>query len=157
MKLECCKFEMFAKRVKEKDSKIVLFGTGAIGNVVAPEILDRYGICQYIDCYLDNDKTKWGTAIAVCGKYFDIKSPDYLEHCSEETVILLNISRFSDVINQLELMKCTVHMTCYIMPMMLIYNYCTEKSSGEAVKTAEQRIPRKLHYMWLGGEKLSDD
>ena len=54
-------------------------------------------------------------------------------------------------------MKCTVHMTCYIMPMMLIYNYCTEKSSGEAVKTAEQRIPRKLHYMWLGGEKLSDD
>lgn len=156
MQLECCKFEMLAKKIKEKDSKIILFGAGAIG-VVTPEILDGLGISQYIDCYLDNDKTKWETAIAACGKRFTIKSPDYLEKCPEKTVILLNISRFSDVIKQLESMRCTAHMTCYIMPMMLMHNYCTEKSGGKAIKTAEQKIPKKLHYMWLGGKKISDN
>ncbi|MDE7445440.1 MAG: hypothetical protein K2N15_07055 [Lachnospiraceae bacterium] len=157
MQLECCKFEVLAKKIRETHRKIVLFGAGAIGNVVAPEIFDRLGISQYIDCYLDNDKTKWGTTIAACGKYFDIKSPDYLEECSADTVILLNISRFSDVMEQLERMKCTTHMTCYIMPMMLIHNFCFQKSGGQANKTAEQRIPRKLHYMWLGGKKLPDN
>lgn len=157
MQLECCKFEILAKKVKEKNSKIILFGAGAIGNVVTPEILDELGILQYVDCYLDNDKTKWGTEIAACEKHFVVKSPDYLDECPKETVILLNISRFSDVMEQLELMKCTACMTCYIMPMMLIHNYCTGKSGGEDVKTAEPRIPRKLHYMWLGGKKLSDN
>lgn len=156
MQLECCKFETFVKKIKKKDTKIILFGAGAIG-VVTPEILHKLGISQYIDCYLDNDKTKWETTIAACGKRFVIKSPDYLEECPGETVILLNISRFSDVIKQLERMRCTAHMTCYIMPMMLIHNYCSGKSGGEAVITAEQKIPKKLHYMRLGEKKLPDN
>lgn len=157
MQLECCKFELFAKRIKERGRKIVLFGAGAIGGVVAPEILGRLGMFQYVDCYLDNDRTKWGTTIEACGKRLEIRSPDYLEGCPDGTVILLNISRFSDVMEQLEGMECTAHMTCCIMPMMLIHNYCTEKSGGEAFKTAEQRIPRKLHYIWLGGKPVPDN
>lgn len=156
MQLKCCKFDTFAKKIKEKNNNIILFGAGAIG-VIIPEILDRLGIGQHIDCYLDNDKTKWGTTIETCGKRFNIKAPDYLEECSDETVILINVSRFSDVMEQLEQMKCTAYMTCYLMPMMLIHNYCTERSGGGAVKTAEQRIPRKLHYMWLGGKKFPDN
>lgn len=157
MRLECSKFEIFAKRIKERNSKIILFGAGAIGNVVVPEILNMLGAFQYIDCYVDNDKTKWGTTISACGQRFDIKSPDYLSECPRETVILLNVSRFSDVMRQLEQMRNTMCMTCYIMPMMLIHNYCSERSSGKAVKTAEQRIPKKLHYMWLGGKELPDN
>lgn len=157
MRLECCEFEIFAQKIRERGSKIVLFGAGAIGNVVVPEILDQFGICRYVDCYLDNDKIKWGTAIAACGERFTVKSPDYLEECPEETVILLNISRFPDVMKQLNQMKCTQRMTCYMMPMMLIHNYCSGKSTGEAVKAAEQRIPRKLHYMWLGGKTLPEN
>lgn len=156
MRLECCKFEIFAKKIKEKNSKIVLFGAGAIGSVVAPGILEQLGLLQYVDCYLDNDNAKWGTAINICGNSFDIKAPDYLEKCSGETVILLNVSRFSDAVNQLEQMRCTEHMVCYIMPMLLLHNYCTKKSEGIAVQSSEAKIPRRLHYMWLGKKPLSD-
>ncbi len=154
MRLECCKFEMLARKIEREKSKIVLFGAGAIGNVVAPEILNRLGFFQYVDCYLDNDSARWGTSILACGKPLDIKSPDYLKECPDDTIILLNISRFSDVMKQLEMMECTSHMTCYIMPMMLIHNYCSGESCGKAVLAGEQRIPKKLHYMWLGHKPL---
>lgn len=157
MLLECCKFEMFAKKIKERNRKVILFGAGAIGSVVAPEILNKLGVCQYIDCYIDNDKSKWGNKISVREELIDVKSPDYLKKCSKDAVILINVSRFSDVIKQLEMIENIANMTCYIMPMMLIHNYCSEKSSGKAVKTAERRIPRKLHYMWLGGKELPNN
>lgn len=150
MRIACCEFEVFAKRIIKNGSHVVLFGAGAIGNVITPEILNDLGLFKYVDCYLDNDVSKWGTSISTCGKDFEIKSPSYLDKCAEDTVILLNISRFSDAVRQLEQMQCTSHMICFIMPMLLIQNYCTGRSEGKAIITAEQKIPKKLHYMWLG-------
>ena len=157
MKVECCEFEEFAKRIKENNGRIVLFGAGAIGNVVVPEILKDLNSFQHVDCYLDNDPSKWNNLISVCGKEFLINAPKYLEKCSGDTVILLNISRFSDVVEQLEGMECTRRMTCYIMPMMLIHNFCSGISDGSAGMAEEQRIPKKLHYMWLGRKSMPEN
>lgn len=158
MKLECCKFDTFVKRIIAGNKKLVLFGAGAIGNVVVPEMLEKLNIFQYVDCYVDNDKAKWKTTVEACGKKIEIHSPGYLESCqNSNTVILLNISRFSDVIEQLEQMECTKGMVCYIMPMMLIHNFCSSKSKGMALKTDAPFIPKKLHYMWFGGNPLPDN
>ncbi len=157
MRLLCCSFDNLKNKIEKSNSKILMFGAGAIGQVSAPEILKDYDLLDKVDCYLDNNEKKWGTYIEMFGNRYEVKSPDYLNHCGENTVILLNISRFSEVINQLNGMECTNNMECYVMPMMLIHNYCLGESKGEPVLSKEALIPKKLHYMWLGRNPLPDN
>lgn len=157
MIIRCCDFDSFEKQIKEKNNKLIMFGAGAIGQISTPGILSDRGLLDHVDCYLDNDQKRWGTFIEVCGKKFEVKAPDYLNECSENAVILLNISRFFDVIKQLEGMDCSRNMECFAMPMMLIQNYCLSASGGQADLTKEPVIPRKLHYMWLGKKAIPDN
>ena len=157
MRLCCNSFEEFKNQVIEGNCQIVMFGAGAIGQVTTPEILNDLELLSYVECYLDNSEAKWGTFIEACGKSFEVKAPDYLESCADSTVILLNISRFPDVIRQLEGMSCTRNMKCFVMPMMLIHNFCSERSKGKVILTDEPLIPKKLHYMWLGRKPLPDN
>lgn len=157
VKLKCTDFSSFSDYILENKQSVVLFGAGAIGQITAPEILREYGVLDNVECYLDNSEAKWGTYIEACGKLFEVKSPKYLETCSAETVIVLNISRFPDVIRQLEEMSCTKNMTCLVMPMMLIHNFCSDASKGNVIISDEPLIPKKLHYMWLGRKPLPDN
>lgn len=146
----------FGENLRENKT-IILFGAGAIGQVITPEILNGMGVINSVVCYLDNDQTKWGQKISVNGSVFEIRSPQYLYECPSNTVILLNISRFADVVMQLESMECTQNMECYIMPMMLIQNFCSSKSQGTPLMSDKPLIPKKLHYMWLGRNPLPDN
>ena len=157
MELRCCSFDELHKVISDRDVNIVMFGAGTIGLVSVPEILKNYGLQNYVDCYIDNDSKKWGNKLSSCGMEFEVRSPEYLKSCPDETLILLNISRFSEVIEQLENMESTKHMTCYIMPMMLIHNFCSDVSKGKAQLKDKPVIPRKLHYMWLGGNPIPDN
>ncbi len=156
MKLICCSFEKMKDDICRAGSRIVMFGAGVIGQVTAPEILNDYGLLENVDCYLDNNQNLYGTMISVKDREYEIKSPSYLKTCSMDTVVILNISRYADVFVQLNNMECTKDMKCYIMPMMLIHNFCSSVSEGDAIKTAEPLIPKKLHYMWLGRKTIPD-
>lgn len=151
---KCCKWEEFRADVTGTDSRLVLFGSGAIGQVSTPEVLRNLGLLERIDCYIDNNQSKWGTYIEACGRNFEVRSPDYLQECNDNAVIILNISRFSEVIEQLEGMSCTNSMKCYVMPMMLIHNFCMKKSNGNPKISKDPLIPKKIHYMWLGRNPL---
>lgn len=158
MKLRCCSFEELKKRISGTNiKKLLLFGTGVIGQVTVPEILRDYNLLKYVDCYLDNDGKKCGGTVSACGMNFEIRSPQYLESCPPDAVILLNISRFPDVLEQLDAMECTWGMECYMMPMMLIHNYCSSAPYGKAVMGGVPLIPKKLHYMWLGGKPVPEN
>lgn len=156
MKLICSSFDEFENHIKSSNRRIILFGAGAIGQVIVPEILKNHNLLKYVDCYIDNDKSKWGQAITVAGSDFAIRSPEYLNECPKDMVILVNVSRFNSVLSQLESMECTKTMTCFIIPMMLIHNYCSSVSGGRALMAEEPLIPKKLHYMWLGGGRVPD-
>lgn len=157
MKLKCSEFELMAARVRKNNTRIIMFGAGTIGQVTIPEILKNTEILNMVDCYLDNNQEMWGQKIIIYGSVYEIRPPQYLNECPEGTVILLNISRFSDVLIQLEEMHCTKNMECYIMPMMLIHNFCDRISTGNTQLTDKPIIPRKLHYMWLGKKPISDN
>lgn len=157
MKIKCCSFRELADDILRNNKKIIMFGAGVIGQITTPEILGEYGVLKYVDCYLDNDANKWGDIIEVSEYTFEIKSPDYLNQCSNDTVILINISRFAEVKAQLEQMRCTEAMDVYIMPMMCIHNMCSGISSGDAVKTAVPLIPKTIHYMWLGKKEIPNN
>jgi len=150
MKLICCSFEEMKRRIEGERANIIMFGAGAIGQVTTPEILKKYGLMDYVECYMDNNQAMHGGRLFVGNRNLEIRSPEYLKTCKENMVIILNISRFSDVLEQLEKMQCTAKMSCYIMPMMLIHNFCSSASENNWPKGDKPLIPKKLHYMWLG-------
>ena len=45
--------ENIAKRIKREKMRIVVYGAGMIGKIVAPDMIQRYGLLENIDCYVD--------------------------------------------------------------------------------------------------------
>lgn len=154
MKYKVCSFECLTETIKNNEESLVLFGAGAIGQVVTPELLSQQHLFDKVDCYIDNDSTKWNTTITVKDKQLDVKSPEYLNQCDKNTIIIINISRYAQVIEQLEQMECTKEMTVVIMPMLLIENYCSAVSKGTPIITSRPLIPKKIHYIWFGGSEI---
>lgn len=155
MKLQCCSFDALSNKVREGNHNIVMFGAGVLGQVTIPQILFKYNLLPFIRCYLDNDQAKWGSSINLFGRMFPVNSPSsFLKSCNKNTIILLNISRLSDVIEQLQGMECTKEMECYITPMMCSYNFCSDPSKGEPKLLDKPVIPKRIHYMWLGRKSI---
>ncbi len=154
MQKEICSFEYLQKKIQNNRKPIILFGAGVIGQIITPEILSGCKMIDSIDCYIDNDSSKWNTTIRVLNRQIKVKSPEYLKECDKTSMILINISRYAEVIEQLEQMECTQNMTAFIMPMLLIHNFCSGSSKGMPVMASEPMIPKKIHYMWLGKKEI---
>ncbi|MXP74702.1 hypothetical protein GN277_04710 [Lachnospiraceae bacterium WCA-9-b2] len=77
MKLQCCSFDELNKKIRDGNHEIVMFGAGVLGQVTMPQILLKYDLLPFIRCYLDNDKTKWGSRIELFGKSFPVNSPSF--------------------------------------------------------------------------------
>lgn len=150
MKIVKASFDIIAENIQLFGNEIVMFGAGAIGQVIVPEIIHKYGLIDRIKGYVDNDCEKWGKQIDIKGKKLDINPPHYLCTCSSKTMIFVNISRYSEVIEQLERMECTEEMMVLIMPMLLIQNFASLESIGTFETGSGVQIPKTLHYMWLG-------
>ena len=156
MNIRCESFERMKCEIVSENKRLVLFGCGVIGRITAINILGDLDMLDHIDCFIDNDSSKWGERICHKNTEFLIKSVDYLNECGDNTVIMVNISRYFDVLRQLEAMECTDNMDCILMGMMCVYNFCSSESFGETVLTNIPVIPKKLHYMWLGGKPIPD-
>ncbi len=155
MKIRCSSFSGMAEEIRKNGQKIILFGAGVIGSVTTPEILSDNDLLPYIECYIDNDSKKWESEIEVKGKNIKVFSPQYLKTLHEDRVILLNISRYTEIIRQLEeLENGDRHLTCYIIPIMCIYNYYDNKAREVIKDSSEPIIPKTIHYMWLGGKEI---
>lgn len=154
----CQSFESMAKEIKSHNKRIVMFGAGAIGTTTTLGILKNHDLLSHISCYLDNDSNLWGTKLkTVLGEY-NIESPKYLEQCTpDKTVVLINISRYFEVLKQLDNMTCTEKMVSYIIPMMCIHNFKPDSNQNVIKKFSEPVIPKVIHYMWLGGKTLPDN
>lgn len=157
MKLVCQRFEEISLLVKESNKKIVMFGAGVIGQITMPAILKQYGLLDYIDCYIDNNSLKWGNIIEIYGRTFDIKTPEYLNMVKDRDIIFLNISRYSEVLDQLENMECTKNIECYLTPMLCIHNFCMGQSGGAGILSDKPLIPKIINYMWLGRKNMPDN
>lgn len=154
MILRCISFEEMNREIIEQNRSIVIFGAGVIGTVTVPEILCQYGLQQRISFYIDNNYAVQGSTITVQNREIDVKSVEALNSAEKNTVVIIAISRYAEVLSQLEQMACTKDMCCYIMPMMCIHNFCRNISSGAPVLTDGPLIPKKIHYMWLGKKQI---
>ncbi len=141
--------------ILQQNSKIVIFGTGVIGVTVASAILCELNLDERLAFYLDNDSTKWSTGMYLSGRYVPVVSPDILADMNGQVTIFLAISRYAEALDQLRTMKCTEKMSVYIVPMLCITNYCGRNDDYiRLIKSEKMLIPKIIHYMWLGGEKM---
>lgn len=147
-------FAEMAADIKMRASKIVMFGAGVIGTSITPAILDYFDLGNKVVCCLDNDALKWGKNIKLGQGTVTICAPDILFKLGENVAVIINISRYAEALEQLEQMECTKAMICYIMPMMCIKNFHNNGGKGVLQTSNVPMIPKKLHYMWLGGSVL---
>ena len=157
MILKCTSFEQMHKEIEEQNKSIVIFGAGVIGTVTVPEVLWQYNLLERVLFYVDNYRKEPGQKIIVRNRSISIESVDKLNAVGKNTAIIIAISRYAEVLKQLEGMPCTNNMVCYVMPMMCIHNFCSSTSKGEPVLTQKPVIPKKIHYMWLGKNPIPDN
>ncbi len=157
MRLKIGAFAGMAKDILSENNKIVIFGTGVIGSTVTPEILSTYGLSDLVECCIDNDRSRWGTTIEICGRKVKIYGSDIIKKLPQNITVLIAISRYYSAYEQLKQMKETEKVSCYIIPMMCIKNFHSQGGKGVIKTTKFQVIPKKIHYMWLGGNPMPDN
>ncbi len=156
MIIKCTSFDQMKKEVIDGNKSIIIFGAGAIGTVIVPEILKQFDLLKRVSFYVDNSCNMHGKIIYRDCQEIHIMSVDRLAHMQEKAVIVIAISRYAEVLAQLDNMPCTKNMLCYIMPMMCIHNFCSRSSEGAPVLEDNPLIPKKIHYMWLGKKQIPD-
>lgn len=154
MILKCASFEEMAREICRQDMEIVVFGAGVIGTVTVPEILRQYDLLGRVAFYIDNSHDAQRRKITFQDRIVDIKPVTALNDMKKDTVIIISISRYAEILSQLEQMPCTHNMTCYLMPMMCIHNFCSDSSGGASILSDKPLIPKKIHYMWLGKKQI---
>lgn len=155
MEIRCCSFANMAADIRSKNQRILLYGAGVVGTVTTPEILRECQLFPYVECYIDNDDKKCGSVIKTGEYSVPVNSVQYLKGLTDHNkAILLNISRYAKVLEQLEALEQTKEMTCYIMPVLCIYNFYNQKLYGVFHDSDTQRIPKTIHYFWLGGKPI---
>lgn len=155
MKICIDSFERIKMKVQNNKTKLIIFGAGAIGTVTTPAILKEKGIGDYVQFYIDNDADKWNKQIEVLNRQITIFSMDKLKVIDgNKYCILLTISRFSEVLEQLEGYNNLEETECYIIPMLCIENFKGGAQDLFVKQTEEQIIPKVINYMWLGRKQI---
>lgn len=149
-------YNSFTKRVIDANKKIIVYGAGMIGQIIIPYLIDKYGLGNRLDCFIDADIRKKGSAVNVCGKEHLITTPDYLESIDDNYVLLITNSKFFSIIRTLDGIKNLDRIESYIVPMMQIHELKQMESITIWRRTEEQLIPKKIHYCWFGRGELPD-
>ena len=69
--------------------------------------------------------------------------------------MILNISRYTSAIKQLNTYGHLAEMICFFMPMMCIQNFAAADMAGGFIKDFQEPvIPKVIHYMWLGKKEI---
>lgn len=154
MLLKCTSFEEMRREISERDMSIVVFGAGVIGTVTVPEILRQYDLLGRVDFYIDNSPAAWERKIVFEDRVLDIKPVDQLRNAGKNTAVLIAVSRYAEILAQLERMPHEVYVSYYIIPMMYIHNFCSHISEGAPILSDKPLIPKRIHYMWLGKKQI---
>ncbi|WP_029232392.1 glycosyltransferase family 32 protein [Butyrivibrio sp. VCB2006] len=155
MKIKNVPFEDFVSDIRQFNKRIVVFGAGVIGTVTVPNVLRQYGELERLFCYIDNDVNNQGTAAPIEGISVPVFGAKYLESLNpSEYVLVLAISRFMEVLEQLESYEWTKEWECYLAPSMSIESFAGTGGKGAVKDFDHPVIPKKIHYMWLGGKPI---
>lgn len=115
-----------------------------------PEVIEN----DLIECIVDNDEFQWGNSCILNGQKYYINSPDELKKMADKVVIVIFVTTYYQIIEQLDLMKELTETECYIFSLM----HCSTPFAEEKLPTKydEIKIPKIIHYCWFGGGQMSE-
>ncbi len=141
-------YENFAKYVKETKSKIIVYGAGMIGQILAPYILNEYKLDVDVCYYVDMDEKKQRKQIQLNSKAVSIRPVDCLIREKQRFVLLITNSNFVPVVNNLEKEESLKETIAYVLPIMQLQNE-NKQEEEKLKKSPKQLIPKKIHYCWF--------
>lgn len=155
MILRNARYSEMAEKIKKDGSHIIIYGSGMIGQIVVPYLIEQYGLCRYVSCYVDMDSRKQGRTIKVGAYEYVVESPDIL-HCAKGNIVLfITNSNFYGIIDFLDRIPALENAEGYIIPIMQIYEHKSAQKVEIERFTEEAVIPKKIHYCWFGGRRMS--
>lgn len=143
----------FKRNTSEK--KVYVFGAGTTCRLCIDTYLNNECIAV-----VDNNAGLYGTCISQEGKDFPVISVDefisQVKDCGKDNVALLVAVIFyaGAIIEQLDSIEELDGIDCYLH--YLLRNYKSD-TDGFVFSEGEQKIPKKLHYMWLGDKEIPDN
>lgn len=108
------------------------------------------GLADRIAFLVDNDKKKNVSKLRTWCRDFDIRSVDELRKMDTKDLVLLvsHIDAFPAIVAQLDGMPELDNVECYVHQIMKEY----EVKESVVTYGTHQQIPKKIHYIWFGGE-----
>lgn len=155
MQLRNTDYTSLVKKVKENNSRIIVYGAGMIGQIIVPYLVRKYNLYSHIDCFIDTDKRKKGQKIYIDNYIYEIKNTDYLEENKDNQIILITNSKYSKVLEFLDNIQTLESTDGYIVPIMQLHEI--EENNNCIIiekKYKTQLIPKKIHYCWFGKKEM---
>ncbi|MDR2727808.1 MAG: hypothetical protein LBB56_01660 [Chitinispirillales bacterium] len=156
--LKNCSIDKFISYAKGK--KVYAFGAGQYIRQKSDLSFKYNNIEKTIFKFTDNDSNKWGKDYIVNDYAIPIISTDDFVRSINKNDIILISSYYSypDVVEQLDKIDALDGIDCFIFP--YVYEYFVDNVvDNEKLKNSKEKepqIPKKIHYVWFGGNEMSD-
>lgn len=133
---------------KLKNRRMVIFGAGRKLEGVFHKFKE-YHFEKYVDYIVDNNQKLWGTAKLLGDMQVPVQSVQYMrEHISRETIIVIMIKQYSEVVEQLSGYKELKYNPVYQCPE---YHYLSEKKMHGII--AKQPIRNTVMFQGEGDNR----
>ena len=135
-----------------KKHKVACFGLGIQGRRMA-DFFSNWNIQEQLVAYIDNNKAKIGDFYSHDGYKYPVYSFDEAHQALDENVvILITCLDYNEIYKQLE--SDVIRKWDYIAFAEVSDNELISSNYHEVIKeTINPVIPKKIHYVWLGGKK----
>ena len=145
----------FANNIKNNKKKLIVYGYGVIGSMVAPYFISENQLEDSLLFFCDKDDYKHGEKVYVGDREVSVVSPKAMADVEDEFVLLITGSHYASILDELSSIDYLEHMDVYILPQML-----AEKSrtlgKQDLLVGVDSLIPKKIHDCWFGSEKIPD-
>lgn len=157
MILKNASVQEFAKYIKKKDKKLILFGAGTLLQSWIPYLLESCGLGDRVELVIDNAREKQGSQIEIGERTLAVSHVESMrQKLSDRWVILITSSYFAAMIEQLDSLKELNDTECFVAPIMHITHPPESDFQEEMWKSGDQKIPKIIHYCWFGRKPMPE-
>ena len=148
-----------AEKIVKEDKSLIVYGAGMIGQIVVPDLLERFQMQERLAFYVDADTYKQGRQITIKGNAYEIKKPEALKaYCEQDKniVILITNSHFEAILRDLDALVQLDGVDACIIPVMQIEEAKREEKTKPVRASKEMLIPKVIHYCWFSGNEMPE-
>lgn len=159
LKLKNLSYGDLVQKIQREEKKLIIYGAGMIGQILIPDLLQRYQLEQHLQFYADADSYKQGRQVTVGNRAYEIKSPEALQtYCRQEKDVMLLItnSHFEPVVRALDGMKELDGVEACLIPVMQIEDSKRTVNPAPVRASENPMIPKVIHYCWFSGNEMPD-